>query len=317
MQMKDYKKILTSFFILFLFSSLTVRSEIAPNLLDLTEGTVIIGDVYMNEIYGKFNFSVDRIFYDSFFDEDFVELTREMIHEPPYNPVNVVREIVTSLVVNDNRTVIFPVASYYVETVDYNVTIFLDYTDDLNMTEDDLKVTYNGTTYIYNDLDPEEPFYDNVSYWAFTWAVANVFELQMMPFIKYAISPQATIGQEILYGQYNGTVVGFTEYYISETEYFEAIEVHHDETIVIIDIFGTDDPYTLGETTLLYEKSTGIVLHWIEYNSLLDHYYYYNATDVLGINPIIVVPEFAVPLIIVLGSILIAIPILTSRRKKE
>lgn len=317
MHMKRYNKILTCFFVVFLLSSLTVRSEIAPNLLELTEGTVIIGEIYQNDVLGELNFSIDRIWHDPFLDEDMVEFTRDFIHTPPYDPiVNVKREIVTSLVVNDNRTVFLPVSSYYVETIDYNMTIFLNYTTDLNVIEDDLMVTYNGTTYIYNDIDPGEPFYDNVSYWMLTWAIANVFELQLMPLTKYAISPQATIGQEIEYGQYNGSVVGFTEYYISETEYFEVIEVHHDESIVIINIFGTDDPYTIGESTLLYEKNTGIVVHWLEYNSTSDKYYYYNATEVIGINPI-VIPEFSVPFIAVLSSILIAIPILIVRRRKN
>lgn len=315
--MKRYNKILTCFFVVFLLSSLTVRSETAPNLLELTEGTLVIGDIYQNDIFGELNFSIDRIFHDSFTDEDIVELTRDFIHTPPYDPVvNVSREIVTSLVVNDNRTVLLPAASYYVEYDDENITVFLDYTDDLNITEDDLKVTYNGTTYTYYEIDPESQLYSNVSYWVFTWAIGNAFELQMMPLTNYAISPQATIGQEIEYGQYNGSVVGFTEYYISETEYFDAIEVHHDEVIVIINIFGTDEPYTIGEATLLYEKNTGIILHWLEYNSTADKYYYYNATEVIGINPI-VIPEFSIPFIAVLSSILIAIPILIGRRKKK
>lgn len=317
MHMKRYNKFLACFCVVFLLSSLTVRSETAPNLLELTEGTVIIGEVFHNDIFGNWNFSIDKIWYDSFLDEDIVELTRDFIHEPPYDPiVNVSREIATSLILKDNRTAILPVASYYVETVDYNITVFLNYTIDLNITEDDLMITYNGTTYIFNDIDPGELFYDIVSYWMMTWATANVFELQLMPLTKYAISPQATIGQEIEYGQYNGSVVGFTEYYISETEYFEVIEVHHDESIVIINIFGTDDPYTIGESTLLYEKNTGIVVHWLEYNSTSDKYYYYNATEVIGINPI-VIPEFSVPFIAVLSSILIAIPILIVRRRKN
>lgn len=317
MHMKRYNKILACFCVVFLLSSLTVRSETAPNLLELTEGTIIIGEIYHNEIWGDWNFSIDKIWHDPFFDEDIVELTRDFIHDSPYNPtVNVSREIATSLIVKDNRTVYLPFVSYYVETIDYNITIFLNYTTDLNMTEDDLMVTYNGTTYIFNDIDPGALIYANVSYWFMTWAIGNAFELDLMPLTKYAISPQATIGQEIEFGNYTGEVMGFKEYYISETEYFEVIEVYHNETVVNIDIFGTDDPYTIGETTLLYEKNTGIVLHWLEYNSSADKYYYYNATEVIGLNPI-VIPEFAVPFIVAISSILIAIPILIVRRKKK
>ena len=133
---------------------------------------------------------------------------------------------------------------------------------------------------------------------------------QIMPMFRYAISPQATIGQEIEYGLFNGTVVGFTEYYISETEYFEAIEVHHDE-------FPIDGVNDYGESTLLYEKNTGIILHWLEYNATADKYYYYNATDVIGISPIIVVPEFSIPFIVLISGILIAVPILIYIRKKK
>lgn len=298
---------------------MTVRSEIAPNILNLTEGVVVIGDIFaIDESYGQLNHSVDRIFHDPFFDEDFVEFTRAINHTPPYDPSFQVKyEVVKSLVVNDNRTMYLNLVSHHLETVDYNITVFVDYQDDLNVTQDDLKVTYNGVTYVYSTMDEEEPINSTVTFWVMNWALANIFDKQMQPYLKYAISPQSTIGQEILYGQYNGTVVGFTEYYISPTEYFEAIEVHHDETIVTIDLFGSDQYYTLGDTTLLYEKETGIILHWLEYNSSAGYYYYYNATDVVGISPIIVVPEFSIPFIAIISCILIATPVLIYRRKKK
>ncbi len=262
MQMKGYQKTLASFFIIFLFSSLTVRSEIAPNLLELTEGTAIIGDMYQSDMYGRNNFTVDRIWHDSFFDIDFVEFSMEIIFDPPYDPdLHVVRESITSLIVKNNRTQIV-IALHFIETLEYNITVFFDYTDDLNMTEDDLKVNFNGTTYIYDEIDPGMLYYDVISYWVLSFFLGNMLWQGMFPFIKYAISPQATIGEEIQYGPYNGSVVGFKDYFISETEYFEAIEVHHNETIVLVNILGTDSPFTVGETTLLYEKNTGIILHW-------------------------------------------------------
>ena len=315
--MKRYNKILTCFFVVFLLSSLTVRSETAPNLLELTEGIVIIGDTHQEGLFGTANFSVDKIWYDPFFDEDIVEISRGLVQDPPYDPIlNVSSQQIKSLVVKDNRTVYIPAISYDIKSGDDFISIFVNYTDDLNVTVNDLMVTYNGITYVYNEMDPYSAVYENVSFWMMSWAVGNVFELQLMPLLRYAISPQATIGQEIEYGKFTGEVMGFTEYYISETEYFEVIEVHHNEEIVIINLFGSDQPYVFGDTTLLYEKNTGIILHWLEYNSTSYEYYYYNATEVVGLSPISI-PEFSVPLIIVLSSILIAIPILISRRKKE
>lgn len=318
MQMRKHNKILACFFLVFFLSSLTVRSEVAPNLLELTEGICSKGEIYQDELWATLNFSIDRIWHDPFFDEDIVEITRDVDHKPPYDPiVNVSKEIVTSLIINDNRSAFMPVVSHYVKSWDDTILVFINYTDSLDFAEEDLLVTYNGITYTYSEMDPGHELYGNISFWVMSWGFGNMFEQQIMPITKYAISPQATIGQEIDYGQYTGEVMGFTTYDISETEYYEVIEVYHDEVVVIINMFGTDEPYTIGECTLLYEKRTGLVLHWIEYNATLDEYYFYNATEVVGISPLVYVPEYSVPFIAVISSILIAIPILIGRRKKE
>lgn len=316
--MKHYKKIITSILVFSLFSSLNVRSEIAPNLLELVEGTTIIGESFQSDEFVYWNMSVDRLWHDSFFDLDVIDFTWDVIHNPPYHPVsNVTREIITQLIVQENRTLLIPVTYYYVETTDYNLTIFFDISVDLNITDDDLKVIYDGTTYIYDEIDPGESFYNIVGFWLVSFAFGNAIYLEYMPFTPYAISPQVTIGQEILYGQYNGTVVGFTEYYISETEYFEAIEVYHDEVIITANILGSDQEWGIGNRTLFYEKNTGIVLHYLEYNSSTDTYYYYNTTDTIGISPIQVVPEFSIPLLAILSSMFIILPILLRKRKEK
>ena len=316
--MRKHNKILACFFVVFFLSSLTVRSETAPNLLELIEGISTKGEIYHDEVWGTLNFSIDRIWHDPFFDEDIVELTRDIDFKPPYDPiVNVSKEIHTSLIINDNRSVYLPASSYYIESGDDTIRVFLNYTDSLDLGEEDLLITYNGITYTYIDIDPESELHSNISFWLFSWGVGNMFELQIMPLTKYAISPQATIGQEIEYGNYTGEVMGYSTYNISETEYYEVIEVHHDEVEVTINMFGYDENYTLGECTLLYEKRTGIVLHWLEYNATLDKYYFYNATEVVGISPLIYIPEYSVPFIAVISSILIIIPILIGRRKKN
>ncbi len=316
--MKKHNKILACFFVVFFLSSLTVRSETAPNLLELTEGISTVGEIYHNEVSGSVNFSIDRIWHDPFLDEDILEMSRDFVHDPPYDPIfNISKEIVRSVVINDNRSVIIPAIRYYIESGDETIDFYFNYTDSLDIGEEDIFVTYNGATYNYSEIDPASELYTNITDWMFNWMVGNAFELQLMPQTKYAISPQATIGQEIEYGPYTGEVIGFATYNISETEYYEVIEVHHDEEVVIINMFGSDQPYTIGESTLLYEKRTGIILHWLEYNVTADKYYFYNATEVVGISPLIYILEYSLPFIAVISSILIAIPILIGRRKKE
>ena len=96
MQMRKHNKILACFFVVFFLSSLTVRSETAPNLLELIEEISTKGDLFQNELLGTFNVSIDRIWHDPFYDEDIVELSRTLDHTPPYDPiVNVSKEIVT------------------------------------------------------------------------------------------------------------------------------------------------------------------------------------------------------------------------------
>ncbi len=314
--MRKQNTIVVFIFVALFLTSLTVRSEPAPNLLELYEGISVFGDLTSDDANGTVEFSVDKLWQDPFLDEDIVEMTRDFIHTPPYDPVyNISREKATGIVLKDNRTAIYPTYKYHVESGDDITIIFLNITDSLDLADEDLIVTYNGVNYTYVDIDPMSELYANISNVVMGYAFGNVLELQLMPLLRYAISPQATTGQEIEYGPYTGEVIGFTEYWVDEIDAYEAIEVHHEEAIVIVDIFGSPQPYTIGATTLLYEKQTGIILHWIEYNSTADIYYYFNATAVSGITPII--PEYSVPFIIAIGAILIATPIIISRRKKN
>lgn len=312
--MKIHKKILVLVLAAFLLTSLTVRSETASNVIEFTDGIGITGDIYQNEVLGTVKFTLDKQWHDPTYDVDLVEMTRDFVHTPPLDPIlNVSREIFTSLVFKNNRTVFMPAVKYHVESGEDTVIVFIDFAGSLEFTSDDFKVTYNGTTYIVDDLDTESPVYLIVGQWLFSWAFGNVFELQLMPQTKYIISPLATTGQLIDYGPYQGEVIGFAEYYISDEEYYEVIEVHHDEVVIYVDILGSVDPYTIGESTYFYEKRTGMVLNWIEYDSIADTNYYFNATDVTGINPL----KTSVSFIVVLSTALIAIPIVLGRRKKK
>lgn len=313
--MKKHNKVLVFILVTFLLTSLTVRSETAPNLLELTEGISVSGDLEQQDILGTMEFRIDKIWYDSFTDENLVEMTRNMTDTPPYDPLyNVTKQIVTSLIIEDNRTVLVPASRFYTETLDDAVLFFLNITDSMDIAQEDLIVTYHGVNYTFVDIDTGSQLYANISLWYTSWVLGNVLELGLMPLTRYAISPQATIGQEIEYGNYTGEVIAFTEYEISETEKYEAIEVFHEEAIVIVDIFGPQ-PYTIGASTLLYEKQTGLILQWIEYNSSADLYYYFNATKVVGITPIIT--EYSVPSLVLLSTILIATPIIMSRKRKK
>lgn len=236
--MRKHNKIVVFIFVALFLTSLTVRSEPASNLLELYEGISVFGDITSDIANGTVEFSVDKLWHDSFIDEDIVEVTRDFIHTPPYDPIsNVSREKATSIVVKDNRTAIFPIYKYHVESGDDITIVFLNITDSLNLTEEDLIVTYNGVNYTYVDIDPMSELYANISTWIMSWAFGNMLELELMPLIRYAISPQATTGQEIEYGPYTGEVIGFTEYWVDETDFYEAIEVHHEEVIVTVNLF--------------------------------------------------------------------------------
>ncbi len=289
---------------------MTVRSETAPNLLELEEGISVVGDFHQMTALGPMTFTIDRIWHDPFFDLDIVEISRELIHTNLDPVVNVSREIVTSVIINNNRTRIIPVMRHHVDTWDDEITVFFDISDSLNITEESLKVIYNGVTYVYEDMDPMSQVYSEIGLWMLSFFGGNVIEGGLMPMTKYAISPQATTGQFIDYGPYQGEVIGFTEYYINEKEYYEVIEVHHDEVTIYIDVLGDVDPYTIGESTYFYEKRTGMVLNWIE--SIAEENYYFNATEVTGIKPL----KTSVSFIVVLSTALIAIPIVLGRRKK-
>ena len=319
--MNRIKKFLVLSLVTILLSSLNVQSAMAPNQLELTEGIIVSGDLFQQDILGTFEFSVGKFWHDPFFDVDLVEMTRNMTDTPPYvYPFNISKQIITSLLIEDNRTNLLPAVSYLSE---YNtssgfdtIIFFFNLTGSLDIQEEDIIVTYHGVNYTVMDIDPMSELYANISMWYLSFMVGNAFEIQLMPMTRYAISPQATIGQEIDYGNYTGDVTAFKEYKISETEKYDAIEVHHEEVVQWIDIFhtGSPEPYIIGETTFLYEKQTGIVLHWLEYNSTTDEYYYFNATNVF-IPPVI--SEYSVPTLILLSTILIAIPVIIMRKRKK
>ena len=313
LHMRIHNKSLVLVLAALLLTSLTVRSETAPNLLELDEGISITGDFHYYTALGPMTFTIDKIWHDSFYDIDIVEMSRDLIHTNLEPIVNVSREIVTSAIIKSNRTNLIPVMRHHVETWDDIIITFIDVSESLNMTSESLKVTVNGVTYVYDDIDPMSLIYSKVSFWMMSFAFANILELGLAPLTKYAISPQATTGQYIDYGTYQGEVIGFTEYYINEKEYYEVIEVHHDEVIIYVNILGSVDPYTIGESTYFYEKRTGMVLNWIEYDSIADTNYYFNATDVTGIRPLKTSASF----IIVLSTALIAIPIVLAKRKKK
>ena len=314
LQMRIQNKLLVLVLTAFLLTSLTVRSETAPNLLELDEGITVTGNFHQITDYSTMTFSVDKIWHDPFFDLDVVEISRDFVLTPPLDPiVNVSRAILTSIFINNNRSVLIPVVKYHVETWDDIIIIYLDVSESLNITEESLKVIVNGVSYVYEDMDPGSLDYSKISMWMMSWALGNVLEQGLMPMAKYAISPQATTGQYIDYGPYQGEVIGFTEYYINEKEYYEVIEVHHDEVVIYVDILGSVDPYTIGESTYFYEKRTGMVLNWIEYDSIADANYYFNATEVTGIRPL----KTSVSFIVVLSTAIIAIPIVLAKRKKK
>ncbi len=314
-QMNRINKVLVIILITILFTSSNVRSATAPNLLEVYTGISITGDLKQQAILGTMEFSIGKVWYDPYTDENLVEMARNMTDSTPDPPYNVTKQIATSWIVEDNRTVLLPAISLYTETVEDAVLVFLNITDLTNVQEEDLIVTYHGVNYTYMDIDTMSQLYANVSFFVLSFLLGNALELQLMPLSRYAISPQATIGQEIDYGNYTGEVMGFKDFYISETEKYEVIEVHHEEETVWVDFGGIPEPYILGETTFLYEKQTGIVMYWLEYNSSADIYYYFNATKVVGIAP--VVSEFTTSSLIFLSTILIAIPIIIYRKKKK
>jgi len=311
--MRGYKKIISSFFVMFLLSSLGVRSEIAPNLLEISEGLIVVGDFYENGNHGTMVYSVYKLWHDTFYDEDVIELRKETHFTTPLDStLNLSSYTIASIILQENRTVKMPIQKYSVNSGDDTIIVYIDISDSLNSTVENLNVKLNGVNYLFSEIDPESPLYSEIEIWVILWLLGYIFELSIAPYTKAAISPQATVGHYIDYGQYQGEVIGFTKYFINEKEYYEAIEVHHDEVIININFFGTIIPHTIGETTLLYERTSGIILNSLEYNSTSDEYYYFNSTEVAGIKPL----RTSFPIIALLSPLLIVIPILMVRKKK-
>ncbi|MCE7742419.1 MAG: hypothetical protein GOP50_08150 [Candidatus Heimdallarchaeota archaeon] len=296
---------------------MNVSSTLAPDTLEVYKGISVRGPNVQGDTEGMTEFIVGEIWTDTVFSVDIVEFTLSIEYTLVPEGVDMLENTIMSLISKDNRTNALPVASYYVKTSTEECTIFLDIDQTINFTEEDLKATYNGVTYTVSEMDPYSQVFTDIGYYLLGWAFGNVFLMETMPITKYLISPQATTGQEINYGLYNGEVVGYNVYSPDGTTDYDVIEVHHNEQNFTIDLFGTQNFY-IGESTYYYEKETGIVVFWMEDNPTGDDYHF-NATE------IIIPPEptddqttvDSAAIIGALSTVIVATIAIRKRRKKN
>ena len=113
-------------FIVILLLSTSVRSEIASNLLELQEGLSVTGDFYEKNNNGTMTYSVDRIWHDTFLDEDVIELSRERVYSTILESnFNISRQLTTSIVKKVNRTVFMPIQKFSVKSGEDNITVIV------------------------------------------------------------------------------------------------------------------------------------------------------------------------------------------------
>ncbi len=308
--MKNKEVVLTLFVVACLLSSMNVSGTLAPDTLEVYKGITVRGPNFQEDTEGITEFIVGETWTDTMYSFEIVEFTLSIEYTVVPEGVDMLENSIMSLILKDNRTNALPTASYYVKTSTEECTIFIDLDQSVNFTEEDLKATYNGVTYTVSELDINSQIFSDISFYLGAWAFGTIFLIETMPITKYIISPQATIGQEINYGLYNGEVIGYDVYSPDGTTEYDVIEVHHDEQNITY--FGTQNLY-IGESTYYYEKETGIVVFWMEDNPAGDDYHF-NATE-------ITIPEQteegSAAVIGALSAVIVATAVITYRRKKK
>jgi len=248
------------------FSALT-KGAVAPDLLEITKDSYVKGKLlYTNSSVADHLVSNNEITVVNIV--NFTDIALNMIQirvsydvvDPEFLDMEGITHMdYTSLVLESNRTLAFPVVELTMSNSSFSAKASLldettvDGVTNLNNT----KVTIDGTTYLFGDVDVNHTKYDEIieimlGLVFFNLALALEFEYTI-----FAISPQANVADTINFSPSDGSVIDKPAVITSLGDSYDTIHVSYDDTFTL----GLDD---VDEVEAFYDAKTGLLLRFIE-----------------------------------------------------
>ncbi len=275
--MNRKNKVLTIFMLGVLISSIyfsaLTKGAVAPDLLELTKDSYVKGKLLFtntsvaDHVVADIEIQVVNIV-------NFTDLSMNMVqirilYDIADNEFLGLDEVdhldYTSLVLESNRTVAFPVVEFTMSNSSYYAKAsLLDETTVDDVTNfNNTKVTIDGTTYRFGDVDVNDTKYDEI---AEIMAGMLLFNLALgLVFVQtvFAISPQTNVADTINFNPSMGSVIDKPAIITSLGDSYNTIHVKYDNTFT----FGLDD---VGEVETFYEAKTGLLIRSIEKDTASD-----------------------------------------------
>lgn len=250
------------------FSDLS-KGVVAPDQLKLSPDSYVKGRFLLtNSTHSDLHLADMTIYVDKIWNttdtyENIIQITITM--EPVIeegNPLGIddidIFEY-TSWIFEHNRTTLLPGARIYIGNSTWAIAAsVLHHTAIWGIQDDyvDVNVTYEGSTYIYGDVDPLDPIYSDLSGIMFIYAIFNALLLSYFPYTILAISPEANVGDTINYYPSDGPVDAIIPITVG-TKSYDTFKVDYVDTMV----FGLDEA---ADNNIFYETKTGLLVRAIE-----------------------------------------------------
>ncbi|NPD88855.1 MAG: hypothetical protein HGN29_09020 [Asgard group archaeon] len=212
--------------------------------------------------------NIDKIFDDVGTTFTFVQITTTMEvatgQENPLGLEDITTFSYTSLIFEHNRTTFLPAARILASNASFSLEISVIYLDTIGemMEQNNTKITIDGSSYIFGDVDSLSPIYIDVLYYLLFFIYFNDDLLDYHKYTPFAINPDANVGDTIRYVPTNGLVEAEGSLLTNGNSY-DILHVRYDNTFAFL----MDD---VDEIEVYYESKTGLLIRSIEKDTSSD-----------------------------------------------
>ena len=268
--------VIFAFFLLASFNNLNLsRGIVVSNQLELLTGSYVEGRLlYSNSTVSDLHVSfptikIKDIFTTTDVSFEFVHIAYKQEMIPGINHPAIGDEMdfleMNHLIFTHNRTTFLPAARLVMgNSTYYSEASILGYDSIADLTNlNNTKITINEDSYIWGDVSPVDPFYDDLVNIMFSFVMINSGWKEYYTWTLLGISPSANVSDQINYfDTYNyvpelGTVIDKPHIPTSSGPSFNTTHVHYEYNSV----FGFWDA---PEIEAYYEAKTGMLIRLIE-----------------------------------------------------
>ncbi len=170
--------------------------------------------------------------------------------------------IMTELIWEHNRTVIYPAARLYLvnstDSIDMSMLSYNTYDKITNVTN--LVITFkDGSSYVYNEVSSSDSVYSKIMLYTFIWSIINVLLSVGYTYTNLAINPDTTDSMTVNYRNGTANVEDMTSFKIGDKK-FDTIHLHQAKALVTSGIISAK----FNEIDAYYENKNGLLVKWKE-----------------------------------------------------